>query len=90
MNSKQSLIFRAAQAGLYGKTFSFSQGSITDALFVFIIIKSHIILMKLANYMTSNSNKQAMVLLLSYNYTEFSKLYDFFTKETEAFSLIVI
>ena len=36
MNSKQSLIFRAAQAGLYGKTFSFSQGSITDALFVFL------------------------------------------------------
>ena len=36
MNSKQSLIFRAAQVGLYGKTFSFSQGSITDALFVFL------------------------------------------------------
>ncbi len=35
MNSKQSLIFRAAQDGIYGKTFSFSQGSITDALFVF-------------------------------------------------------
>ena len=36
MNRKQSLIFKAAQAGLYGKTFSFSQGSITDALFVFL------------------------------------------------------
>lgn len=36
MNSKQSLIFRAAQAGIYGKTFLFSQGSITDALFVFL------------------------------------------------------
>ncbi len=36
MNGRQSLIFRAAQAGLYGKTFSFSQGSITDALFVFL------------------------------------------------------
>lgn len=35
MNSKQSLIFRAAQDGIYGKTFSFSQGSITDAFFVF-------------------------------------------------------
>ena len=58
MNSKQSLIFRAAQTGLYGKTFSFSQGSITDALFGFIIIKSHIILMKLANYMTFLLSKQ--------------------------------
>lgn len=36
MNSKQSLIFRAAKNGIYGKTFSFSQGSITDALFVFL------------------------------------------------------
>ena len=36
MNSKQSLIFRATQDGIYGKTFSFSQGSITDALFVFL------------------------------------------------------
>lgn len=36
MNGRQSLIFRAAQAGRYGKTFSFSQGSITDALFVFL------------------------------------------------------
>ena len=35
MNGKQSLIFRAAQDGIYGKTFLFSQGSITDALFVF-------------------------------------------------------
>ena len=35
MNGKQSLIFRAAQDGFYGKTFLFSQGSITDALFVF-------------------------------------------------------
>ena len=35
MNSKQSLIFRAAQDDIYGKTFSFSQGSITDALFAF-------------------------------------------------------
>ena len=35
----KSLIFRAAQAGLYGKTFSFSQGSITDALFVFLDVK---------------------------------------------------
>ena len=35
MNSKQSLIFRTAQDGIYGKTFSFSQGSITDAFFVF-------------------------------------------------------
>lgn len=36
MNGRQSLIFRAAQAGRNGKTFSFSQGSITDALFVFL------------------------------------------------------
>ena len=36
MDSNQSLIFRAAQRGLYGKVFSFSQGSITDALFVFL------------------------------------------------------
>ncbi len=36
MDSNQSLIFKAAQKGLYGKVFSFSQGSITDALFVFL------------------------------------------------------
>lgn len=32
----KSLIFKAAKAGLYGRTLSFSQGSVTDALFVFL------------------------------------------------------